>query len=137
MGYLFRQPAKAAGLLVLSAAVALSAGCAQGGAGNNNMNPKQYSNDGYLGTTNANPHIPGRYMALNYANDSRMMQETLRTVDGVAGAHITFNGATAYVTLRLNHGIEARRVPTIERQAAAALRFHFPRYDIYVRSMTQ
>ncbi len=130
------RAAKAAGLLVLTAAIGIAAGCATGGAGRNNgMNTQSYSNDGFLGATNANPHIPGRNMALNYPNDARLMQDAIRDVDGVAGANVTFNGANAYVTLKLEQGIEPRRVPTVERQAAAVLRFNFPRYNIHVQSI--
>ena len=137
MEFRFR-PAKAAGLLFICMAIAFAGGCAQGGFGkNSNMNPRQFSNDGYLGTTNANPHIPGRYMSLTYDNDAKLMRQVLRDVDGVAGANITFNGANAYVTLKLKPGIDAKRVPTIERQAAAVLRFNFPRYDVFVKSVTE
>jgi hypothetical protein len=130
--------ARAAGLAALIAAVVLSAACNAGGAGKgSNMNTQNYSNDGYLGTTNANPHIPGRFMALTYANDARMMQNAVRGVDGVTGANVTFNGANAYITLKLDPGIDSRRIPTIERQAAAVLRFNFPRYNIFVQSLAE
>lgn len=123
--------------LVLIGALTLAAGC--GNRNNTGMNTgmktQSYSDDGYLGTTNSNPHIPGRHMALNYSNDAKMMRQSIRDVRGVAGANITFNGPEAYVTLKLEPGLEARRIPTVERQAASVLRFNFPRYTVHVRSM--
>jgi hypothetical protein len=120
-------------ILIAVAAAGLAAGCSQ--ANNNGMKAQRYSNDGYLGTTNANPHMPGRNMALNYENDAKLMRDSIRHLPGINDANITFNGAEAYVTLKVDPTLESRRVLTLERQAAAALRFNFPRYTIHVRSM--
>ncbi|MBW5448703.1 hypothetical protein GE107_21905 [Cohnella sp. CFH 77786] len=119
--------------------IALAAGCNTAGnkAGMNNNGPRaqSYSDDGYLGMTNTYPRIPGRNMTLTYANDANLMRDAIRDVRGVAGANITFNGPEAYVTLKLDPGVDARRIPTVERQAASVLRFNFPRYVVHVSSM--
>lgn len=131
--------------LLLAGALGLAAGCGNGtntgmnngtnGANNTNgVKAQSYSDDGYLGTTNSNPHIPGRNMALNYVNDANMMRDAIRDVRGVVGANITFNGTQAYVTLKLEPGLDARRAQTVERQAASVLRFNFPRYNVHVTS---
>lgn len=117
--------------LVIVTAAALAAGCAKTNGG---MNAQRYSDDGYLGTTNANPHVPGRNMALNYKNDAKLMQDAIRNLPGLNSASVTFNGSEAYVTLKMDRSLDDRRVLTLERQAAAALRFNFPRYSIHVRS---
>ncbi|MBB6694940.1 hypothetical protein H7B90_26440 [Cohnella xylanilytica] len=115
------------------AAIGLQAGC--GNRNTSSVKPQSYADDGYLGRTNANPHIPGRHMALNYNNDAVLIQQAIRDVPGVRGSSVTFNGADAYVTLKLAPSLGDRQVPTVERQAASVLRFNFPRYNIHVSSM--
>ena len=123
--------------LLLAAAVSLSSGCAGNNAANtgNGMKTQNYGNDGYLGTSNANPHIPGRNLAVSDANAADMMRRAISDLRGVAGANITFNGPDVFVTLKIDPSLDARTVPTVEREAAAILRFNFPRYTIHVRSL--
>ncbi|THF81764.1 hypothetical protein [Cohnella fermenti] len=126
----------AAATLVLSIAlVGTQAGC---GAKSHNESSgytaNSYGNDGYLGRTNSYPSIPGRHMALNYKNDANLVQQAIKDVPGVAGSSVTFNGADAYVTIKLDRGVAQREVATVERQAASVLRFNFPRYTIHVKS---
>jgi hypothetical protein len=126
----FIRPAALAFAVLL--AFGALAGC--GGKGNA-VKQQNYPGDGFLGMTNTNPHIPGRHMALNYESDKRFMWEAIRDVPGVAGMSVTFNGADAYVTIKQRPDVSPRDVPTVERQAAAVLRFNFPRYNIYVKSI--
>ncbi|WP_027091864.1 hypothetical protein [Cohnella thermotolerans] len=123
----------AASLSLSLAAAGLLAGCSNQG-GTSSVKPQSYANDGYLGRTNANPHIPGRHMALNYKNDGLLIRQAIKNVRGVRGSNVTFNGADAYVTLKLDPSLSARKVPTVEREAASVLRFNFPRYNIHVTS---
>ena len=122
--------------LLLAAALCLSAGCAgyNTGKAGNGMKTQNYGNDGYLGTTNANPHITGRNMATSDANDAEAMRQAIGNLRGIAGANILFNGPDVYVALKMDSGVDARRAPTVEREAAAVLRFNFPRYTIHVYS---
>jgi len=119
------------------AVIALAGGCAANNAGKTGggMKTQSYGDDGYLGRTNSYPHIPGRNMALNYANDAAMMRAAIRDVRFVNGANITFNGADAYVALKLDPSLDVRRIPTVEREAATVLRFNFPRYVVHVSSL--
>ena len=112
------------------AAAALGAGCA-----GNGVKSQSYANDGYMGRTNSYPGIPERHMARNYQSDADMMKQAIRNVPGVAGSNVTFNGAEAYVTIKVAAGMAMREIPTVERQAASVLRFNFPRYNIHVSTM--
>ncbi|MBB6735857.1 hypothetical protein [Cohnella zeiphila] len=124
-----------AGLTACSLAVALfQAGCASGNSNSSSIKSQSYANDGYLGTTNANPHIPGRHMALSYKNDAALIQEQIKNVRGVRGSRVNFNGTDAYVTILLTPGLNPTETPTVERQVASVLRFNFPRYTIHVSS---
>ncbi|WP_239618189.1 hypothetical protein [Cohnella mopanensis] len=101
----------------------------------NGMKAQNYKNDGYLGRANSNPQLPGHHIVTNYNTDNRTMREAIRKVPGVADSSITFNGADAYVTIKLTPGLQAREIPTVEQQVATVLRFNYPRYTIHVKSM--
>jgi hypothetical protein len=122
--------------LALSLAlVSVQAGCSSKKSNESGgIKAQSYGNDGYLGRTNSYPSIPGRHMALSYKNDAKLVQQSIKDVPGVAGSSVTFNGADAYVTIKLDHGLAQREVATVERQAASVLRFNFPRYTIHVSS---
>lgn len=123
--------------LLLAAALSLFSGCAGSNSANtgNGIRTQNYGSDGYLGTSNANPHIHGRNMTVSDANAADMMRRAIGDMRGVIGANIAFNGPDAFVTLKVDPGIDAMKVPTIEREAATILRFNFPRYTIHVRSL--
>jgi len=111
-------------------------GCANNGKANpNGLKAQNYGNDGYLGRANSDPSLPGHHIVTNYNTDNRTMREAIRKVPGVADSSITFNGADAYVTIKLAPGLQAREIPTVEQQAATVLRFNYPRYTIHVKSM--
>lgn len=114
----------------------LAAGCGdENGGGSNDAKRQSYSDDGYLGMSNSNPGIPGPNMANNYAADAEFMRKSIRNVPGVAATNIMFNGPDVYVTIKLQQGIPAREISTVERQAASVLRYNFPKYDIHVQSI--
>lgn len=137
--------------LIAAAACALLVASGCGNSNNNNNNggtssptgtatgtgvtAQSYKDDGYLGTTNSYPRIPGHHMASTYGNDSSAMSEAIRNVPGVAGSRVTFSGADAYVTIKIAEGLRPNEIPTVESQAASVLRFNFPRYTVHVSSM--
>lgn len=126
---------------VLLAVVLVSVLIALTGCGNNNgknaerFTARSYKNDGYLGMTNAHPRLPGHHMVTDYSNDNVSMNQAIKNIRGVAGSNVTFNGADAYVTVKLTPGLLAREVPTVEQQVGTVLRFNYPRYTIHVTSM--
>lgn len=131
----YRRLNAALAAVLLAAALPL-AGCGMsGGSNSSSIKQQSYADDGLLGRTNTNPHIPGRHMALNYDNDYKMMSTTIKNLNGVAGSHVTFNGADAYVTVKLKPGLDAQQRQTVESQAATVLRFNFPRYNIHVETV--
>jgi len=129
-----KQPKLAVWIIVAVLCVLMiAAGCGKNNG--NGIKTKGYGDDGYLGLTNSYPKIPGHHMTSTYSNDDNLMKEAIRNVPGVAGSNVVFNGAEAYVTIKLAPGLQANEIPTVERQAAAVLRFNFPRYAIHVKSM--
>jgi hypothetical protein len=134
-----RGARKLASLLILIVSLAAVAGCradnSANGGGGNGIRSQHYSNDGYLGLTSSYPHVPGRHMTLNYDADAAAMRDAIRNVRGVGSANITFQGAEAFVTVKLRPDLGASQIPTVEREAASVLRFNFPRYVIHVRSL--
>jgi hypothetical protein len=129
-----KRGALMAGIIAVLCAMLLVTGC--GNSNNSNgVKTQSYGNDGYLGRTNSYPKIPGHHMASTYDADSDLMMQSIKNLHGVRGSSVTFNGAEAYVTIKLKPGLLPREIPTVERQAASVLRFNFPRYTIHVRSM--
>ncbi|MFC5529087.1 hypothetical protein [Cohnella yongneupensis] len=126
-------------LIALAAcALLLASGCGKNANNNgttNGIKAQNYADDGYLGRTNSYPKIPGHHMTSTYSNDSRMIGEAIKNVPGVAGTKVVFNGADAYVTIKLAPGLKPNEIPTVESQAASVLRFNFPRYTIHMSSM--
>jgi hypothetical protein len=114
----------------------IAAGCGTNGVNNaNGVKTQSYRDDGFLGITNSHPNIPGHHMTRDYNVDNQLMAQSIKNLPGVAGSYVTFNGADAYVTIKLKPGLQAREIPTVEQQAATVLRFNFPRYTIHVTSM--
>ncbi len=110
-------------------------GCATNGKTGSGVKTQNYKQDGYLGQTNAHPGLPGHHIVTDYKNDNLSMRRAIKNVPGVADSSITFNGADAYVTIKLEAGLAPREIPTVEQQAATVLRFNYPRYTIHVQSM--
>jgi len=125
-------------LLLTTLALSLVLAGSLAGCGNqqrsSSIKSQSYADDGYLGQTNANPHIPGRHMALNYKNDGAMMSDSIMNVRGVRSSAVTFNGADAYVRIKLDSNLNAQDASRVEKEAASVLRFNFPRYTIHVTS---
>jgi len=118
-----------AGLAVC--ALMVSAGCGTHGG----VKTQSYKPDGYMGMTSTHPGLPGHHIVTDYATDNTSMRRAIKNVPGVVDSSITFNGADAYVTIKLAPGLAAREIPTVEQQAATVLRFNYPRYTFHVKSM--
>jgi hypothetical protein len=122
-------------LITAICSLTIAAGCANKGANNNGVKAQSYRDDGYLGITNSHPDIPGHHMMSDYNADNELMAQSIKNLPGVAGSNVIFNGAEAYVTIKLTPGLQAREIPTVEQQVATVLRFNFPRYTIHVTSI--
>jgi hypothetical protein len=132
-----RKHWKAIGFTIaLFSAVALASGCGNNsGTNSNGVKSQGYSDDGFLGMTNNRPRLPGHHTVTNFGVDNGSMRDAIKNVPGVADSNVTFNGADAYVTIKLEKGLLAREIPTVEQQAATVLRFNYPRYTIHVTSL--
>jgi hypothetical protein len=123
-------------MITVTCSLMIAVGCGSNGLKNSNgVKTQSYGDDGYLGITNSHPDIPGHHMMRDYNVDNQLMAQSIKNLPGVAGTNVTFNGADAYVTIKLAPGLQAREIPTVEQQAATVLRFNFPRYTIHVTSM--
>ncbi|BBI31083.1 hypothetical protein [Cohnella abietis] len=125
-------------ILMVTALCALMAisGCGSHSAkGTNGVKTQSYRNDGQLGTMSKNSKLPGHHIVTNYETDTVTMKQAIKKVPGVADSNVTFNGADAYVTIKLEKDLRPQQVPTVEQQAATVLRFNYPRYTIHVYSM--
>jgi hypothetical protein len=120
-------------MVMVICSLMVAAGC--GTRNSNGVKTQSYGDDGYLGMTNSHPRIPGHHMMRDYNVDNELMAQSIKNLPGVAGSNVTFNGAEAYVTIKLKPGLQAREIPTVEQQVAAVLRFNFPRYTIHVSSI--
>lgn len=145
---MFTKRKKAALIAATACVLLVSSGCTNNGNNANNSNnannmdnanngvrAQNYADDGYLGRTNTNPRIPGHHMTSTYNNDGQAISEAIRNVPGVISSRTTFNGADAYVTIKVDPSLKPNEVPTVESQAASVLRFNFPRYTIHVSAM--
>ncbi len=112
------------------------------GCGNNNdatntdgVKAESVGNNNFRGMAQNHSHLPGHHVVTDYDRDNASMKEAIKNLPGVSDSNVTFNGADAYVTIKLEPGLQAREIPTLEQQAATVLRFNFPRYAIHVTSM--
>jgi hypothetical protein len=101
----------------------------------NGVKAESIGNNGMRGMANNHSHLPGHHAVTDYDRDNASMKQAIKNLPGVSDSNVTFNGADAYVTIKLAPGLQAREIPTLEQQAATVLRFNFPRYTIHVTSM--
>lgn len=78
--------------------------------------------------------LDGRSQRQVSGDDERAMWEIVRHIRGVADMDVRFSGADAYVTLVVRDDLQPREMPNVEKQAATALRFHFPRYVFHMQT---
>jgi hypothetical protein len=117
-----------AGLMLL--ALFIGSGC-----GNSTAKSKAntYSNDGMLGTTNANPNYPTSPTYHNYAADRNMMQTALAKIKGIESSTIRLQGPDAYVNLRLMQPIHIEDEMRIQDEAQDEVSRMVPRYRVHVK----
>lgn len=102
---------------------------------NNSMKTKSYGNDGYLGRSNSNPHLPNRNGSyLNYGEDGDFAEKKLKEIGGIAKMNITFQGPNIYVTLRPESGVDEAK---LRHKALSVLRSNMPRYIVHVDTSKQ
>lgn len=117
--------------LALVAAISLSA-CGSKNS-TNNYKTNSYGNDGYMGLSNSNPHLPNRNgQFLNYTDDGRFAKRQLKKVDGIANATLMFQGPNLYVRIKTKRGFDEAQV---RQKAISTLRYNMPRYTIHVNTV--
>lgn len=104
-----------------------------GGCANNDYeHTKTYSHDGYMGYTNSNPNMPGRYMSLNYEADGNMVKQVLEPIEGIERTQVIFNGTAMLVNLRVNKNLSDEEVEKIGMKAQSVVQYNMPRYHVRV-----
>lgn len=118
--------------LALLAAISLTA-CGNTKNSSNNYNSNSYGNDGYMGLSNSNPHLPNRNgQFLNYSDDGKFAKKQLKNVYGIADATLMFQGPNLYVTIKTKPGYDEAQV---RQKAISTLRYNMPRYTVHVNTV--
>ncbi|MCY9593368.1 hypothetical protein PC41400_29385 [Paenibacillus chitinolyticus] len=120
----------AGGLLAALVTAAAITGCSPGQP----AGPKayNYSSDGYLGTTSANPNLalnPGYH---TYQVDSDIALSVLGRLKGVVDTQLQFKGPIGYVKLSVPRGTPPEKAAAIRAQAEQDLHTQLPRYRFIV-----
>jgi hypothetical protein len=110
-----------AAVLLCALLVGVAAGCGREGA----ESPHKIRSMSDLG---------GRSQRQAADDDERAMWDIVRHIRGVTDMDVRFSGADAYVTLMVRDDLQPREIPTVEKQAATALRFNFPRYVFHMQT---
>lgn len=119
-------------MLSLLAAIALTA-CGGNKSSSNNLNSNSYGNDGYLGLSNSNPHLPNRNgQFINYNDDGRFAEKQLAKVKGIAKSTLLFQGPNLYVTIKTKPGYDEAQ---IRQKAISILRYNMPRYTVHINTV--
>lgn len=103
-----------------------------GGDDKRGLQSQSYGRDGLLGTTSANPNLPGSPTYHTYAADVRLLKDTIAQIPGVQDSTVVLNGITAYVTLQLKDDVDIEQSMRIRNSAQASLQRLMPRYDVRV-----
>lgn len=106
-----------------------------GGCGQTNYeHTKTYSHDGYMGYSNSNPNLPGRYMSLNYEADGNMVEQVLGPINGIERTQVYFNGTDMHVNLQVNKNLSDAEVEQLREKAQAVVQNNMPRYHVHVET---
>lgn len=106
-----------------------------GGCGQTNYeHTKTYSHDGYMGYSNSNPNLPGRYMSLNYEADGNMVEQVLKPINGIERTQVYFNGTDMHVNLQVNKNLSDAEVEQLREKAQAVVQNNMPRYHVHVET---
>lgn len=84
------------------------------------------------GTTDSKPRILSYSASPDYASDLRVLKATITQLPGVVDSSIVVNGTTAYITLKLEGGVDAEEGTRVCRLARSNLQEAMPRYNIKV-----
>ncbi|GIP36563.1 hypothetical protein [Paenibacillus sp. J2TS4] len=103
-----------------------------GCANTNGVTTKSYPNDGFLGTTNANPNYPTSPTYHNYSSDRGMVESALKNVAGIQNSRVVFNGRRLNITVSVPRNTSPEEQQRIEAQALEAVSNMMPRYDVKV-----
>ncbi|MGM0884476.1 MAG: hypothetical protein ACQEXQ_25985 [Bacillota bacterium] len=104
-----------------------------GGCGQTNYeHTKTYSHDGYMGYSNSNPNLPGRYMSLNYEADGNMVEQVLKPINGIDRTQVYFNGTDMHVNLQMNKNLSDAEVKHLREKAQSVVQNNMPRYHVHV-----
>lgn len=121
-----RMLLRATAALVLGAFLAgVTAGCGRDGAESQHESRHKIRSMSDLG---------GRSQRQATDDDARAMWALVRNIRGVADMDVRFSGADAYVTLVVRNDLQPREIPSVEKQVATTLRFHFPRYVFHMQT---
>jgi hypothetical protein len=115
-------------LLSLAAAAALPACQSQ----TQNPQVKNYSRDGLLGLTDANPNLPTSPTHHTYRKDSDLIRATINQVPHVTRASITLNGDIANIRLHVPVELPDEEAAKVQRDAYERLSQAMPRYKVKV-----
>jgi hypothetical protein len=104
-------------------------GCGQSGG---QPKAKAYSNDGYMGITDANPNIPTNRSFHTYAVDKSLVLQALQPISGIRSSRIIFRGPNLSVHLDLDPAIDTETAMRIKQTAFEAVSEMMPRYRVKV-----
>jgi fructose-1,6-bisphosphatase len=110
--------------LAVLAAMLFTTGC-----GSSEQNVKSYyTQDGYMGISNANPNMRSNPAHHTYTKDRQLMRQALREMGLDKRSNIVINGT--YVTVTINApGVTPAQAEAIRSDAYSMLKGHNPRYN--------
>lgn len=95
--------------------------------------PGTYSDDGYMGMTQTNPHLPTNPTHRSYYEDTQVVKRTLQSIEGIKQVQTYANGQNVVVYLQLEDGLTSKERDAIRHHAEKALSYNNPRFDYAVR----
>mgnify|MGYP000965999250 CR=1 FL=1 len=106
---------------------------AQGCGGADRAGPQGYGNDGYMGLTRSNPHLPITGTAWSYRRDNAFVAELLSGLKGIRHIRVTRTGGSHMrVHLDIDQSLSPEEAERLAARAEAILRENFPRYRVTV-----
>lgn len=111
---------------------AIAAGCSN--YEDNQPESIAYSEDGYLGVSNANPNLRTHPDHHTYQRDRQLMRQALREMGLDRESRVTINGSEAVIVIQIEEALSQREKAAIRSDAYLLLKGNVPRYDyrIYV-----
>ncbi|OUM95672.1 MAG: hypothetical protein A9Z00_15465 [Thermobacillus sp. ZCTH02-B1] len=120
-------------LRIALAGVLLAAALAAAGCGADRTARDGYGNDGYMGLSRSNPHLPITGTAWSYRRDNAFAAELLSGLKGIRHIRITRTGGSHMrVHLDIDRSLSPEEAQRLAAQAEAILKENFPRYRVTV-----